>query len=75
MIIVYMIKNNVDKNVLYLKPFEVCDRVQLAYFLYTQQKSHILFRAVENGIKQCFAAHIVRCCQHYCSALLHLVAG
>ena len=53
MIIVYMTKDNVDKNVLCLKPFEVCDRVQLAYFLYTQQKSHILFRAVENRINEC----------------------
>ena len=26
----------------------------------------------ENRIEQCFAAHIVQCCQQYCSALLYL---
>ena len=34
-----------------------------------------LFRAIENSIEQCFATNIVQCCQQYCSALLHLVAG
>ena len=29
-----------------------------------QRKSHNLFRAFENSIEQCFAAHIVQCCQH-----------
>ena len=32
-------------------------------------------RVVENRIEQCCAAHIVQCCQQYCSALLHLIAG
>ena len=36
----------------------------------TQQKSHNLFRAVENSIEQCLAAHIVQCCQQYCSAFV-----
>ena len=32
-------------------------------------------RVVENRIEQRFAAHIVQCCQQYCSALLHPIAG
>ena len=32
-------------------------------------------RVVENRIEQCLAAHIVQCCQQYCSALLHPIAG
>ena len=41
----------------------------------TQQKTHNLFGAFEKSIEQCFAAHIVQCCQQYCSALLHLIVG
>ena len=41
----------------------------------TQQKTHNLFRVVENSIVQCCAAHVVHSCQQYCSALLHLIAG
>ena len=32
-------------------------------------------RVVENRMEQCFAAHIAQCCQQYCPALLHLIAG
>ena len=32
-----------------------------------------LLRVNGNSIEQCFAAHIVQCCQVYCSALLHLI--
>ena len=32
-------------------------------------------RVVENRIEQCCAARIVQCCQQYCSALLHPIAG
>ena len=38
-------------------------------------KTHNLFRVDENSLEQCCAAHIVQCCQQYCSALLHLTAG
>ena len=31
-------------------------------------------QVVENRIEQC-CAHIVQCCQQYCSALLHPIAG
>ena len=41
----------------------------------TQQKMNNLFWPDENSIEQCFAAHIVQCCQQYCSTLLHLIAG
>ena len=41
----------------------------------TRVKTHNLFRVDENSLKQCCAAHIVQCCQHYCSTLLHLIAG
>ena len=34
-----------------------------------------LFGVVENSIEQFCAAHIVQCCQQYCSALLHLTEG
>ena len=30
---------------------------------------------IENKIEQCCAAHIIQCCQQYCSALLHPIAG
>ena len=39
---------------------------------HTQQKTHNLFRVDENSREQCCAAHIVQCCQQYCSALLSL---
>ena len=32
-------------------------------------------RVVENRMEQCCAAHIVQCCQQYCPALLHPIAG
>ena len=32
-------------------------------------------RVVENRIEQYCAAHIVQCCQQYCLALLHPLAG
>ena len=32
----------------------------------TQQKTHNLLRVDENNLEQCFAAHIVQCCQQYC---------
>ena len=46
------------------------------YVCYTPKNYH-LFKAVENRMQQCCAAHIVRSCQHvqYCSALVHLIAG
>ena len=31
--------------------------------------------AVENRMQQCCWGNIVQCCQQYCSALLHLIAG
>ena len=34
-------------------------------------KAHNLFRVDKNSLEQCCAAHIVQCCQQYCSALLH----
>ena len=40
--------------------------------IYTRPKTHRLFRVDENSIEQCCAAHIVQCCQQYCSALLSL---
>ena len=42
---------------------------------YTRVKTHNLFRVDENSLEQCCAAHIVQCCQQYCSAFLHLIAG
>ena len=51
------------------------EQMTLAKAVTTQQKSHNLFRVDENSIELCFAAHIVQCCQQYCSALLHLIAG
>ena len=42
---------------------------------FTQQKTRNLFWVDENSREQCCAAHIVRCCQQYCSALLRLIAG
>ena len=30
---------------------------------------------LKTGFEQCCAVHIVQCCQQYCSALLHLIAG
>ena len=41
----------------------------------THVKMHNLFRVDENSLEQCCAAHIVQCCQQYCSVLLHLIAG
>ena len=41
----------------------------------TQQKMNNLFWPDENSNEQCFAAHIVQCCQQNCSTLLHLIAG
>ena len=41
----------------------------------TRVKTHNLFRVDENSLEQCCAAHIVQCCQQFCSALLHLTAG
>ena len=41
----------------------------------TRVKTHNLFTVDENSLEQCCAAHIVQCCQQYCSALLHLIAG
>ena len=35
-----------------------------------KKKRHNLFRVDENSLEQCCAAHIVQCCQQYCSALL-----
>ena len=32
------------------------------------KKRTTLFRVDENSLEQCFAAHIVQCCQQYCSA-------
>ena len=46
----------------------------MASFAYTA-KNYELQQVVENRIEQCCAAHIVQCCQQYCSALLHLTAG
>ena len=31
------------------------------------------YTVLEKKIQQCFATHIVQCCQQYCSALLHLI--
>ena len=47
------------------------------YHIYsrTRVKTHNLFRVDENSLEQCCAAHIVQCCQQYCSALLNLTAG
>ena len=42
---------------------------------YYTAKNYELQQVVENRIEQCCAAHIVQCCQQYCSALLHLIAG
>ena len=50
-------------------------KVYASMLWFTQQKTHNLFRVDENSLEQCCAAHIVRCCQRYCSALLHLIAG
>ena len=36
----------------------------MRFYACTQQKSHNLFRAVENSIKQCFAAYIDNIEQH-----------
>ena len=41
----------------------------------TRVKTHNLFWPDENSNEQCCAAHIVQCCQQYCSTLLHLIAG
>ena len=38
-------------------------------------KNHEFLKVVENRIEQCCAAHILQCCQQYCSTLLHLIAG
>ena len=40
-----------------------------------QLKMNNLFWPDENSTEQCFAAHIVKGCQQYCSTLLHLMAG
>ena len=51
----------------------VCKHGMLySYYQHQQPKLHNLFRTVENKIEQRFAAHIVQCCQKYCSALLNL---
>ena len=49
--------------------------VLLFFHLLTRVKTHNLFRVDENSLEQCCVAHIVQCCQQYCSALLHLIAG
>ena len=41
------------------------------YYDYTEKMNN-LFWPDENSIEQCFAAHIVQCCQQYCSVLLSL---
>ena len=41
----------------------------------TQPKMINLFRVDENKNNHCFAAHVFRSCEQYCSALLHLSAG
>ena len=41
----------------------------------THVKTPNLFRIDETNLEQCCAAHIVQCCQQYCSALLHLIVG
>ena len=46
--------------------------VRLEVSIISQQKTHNLFRVDENSLEQCCAAHIVQCCQQYCSALLSL---
>ena len=34
---------------------------------------NLVLSVYENRIEQCFAAHIVQCCQQYCSTFLHLI--
>ena len=34
---------------------------------------NLVLSVYENRIEQCFAAHIVKCCQQYCSTFLHLI--
>ena len=50
-------------------------RLRFVRFAVTRVKTHNLFRVDKNSLEQCCAAHIVQCCQQYCSALLHLIAG
>ena len=56
--------------------FSISETIHVTKILCTTQpKVHNLFRVVKNSIEQCCAAHIVQCCQQYCSALLRLIAG
>ena len=45
------------------------------FLFYTREKAQPVPGLFEKSIEQCFAAHIVQCCQRYCSRLLHLIAG
>ena len=45
------------------------------YFNYTAKNEQPVLRPDENSNEQCFVAYIVQCCEQYCSALLHLIAG
>ena len=67
MFIVFVSDNKFKKQPTYENQ-ACCARGQVI----TQQKTHNLFRVDENSLEQCCAAHIVQCCQQYCSALLSL---
>ena len=46
--------------------------------IYAHSNAHIhgnKSEAVENRMQQCCWSNIVQCCQQYCSALVHLLAG
>ena len=47
----------------------IANAFQYQHSQITRQKTHNLFRADDNSLEQCCAAHIVQCCQQYCSAL------
>ena len=59
-------------NVLLPTLFNVVNNIDS---IHTQQKMNNLFWPDENSYEQCLAAHIVQCCQQYCSTLLHLIEG
>ena len=58
-----------------IEPIRPCDAGAmlrpLTYGSIHGQKSE----AVENRMQQCCWGNFVQCCQQYCSALLHLIAG
>ena len=63
-------RNNVAPTILLHPVFN--NLLQLIIFCRVHgQKSE----AVENRMQQCCWGNIVQCCQQYCSALLHLIAG